>query len=152
MEEAWEFAVMSWIKITESDFLPAKTKLYFVENLLCYTKPHATPKKISFDWKNIQKIEFEKDVGLNIAGFGNPILFVISVILMGFLPIVGIPLFAAIICHSVYKSSQAKRRFPFTVKLSNKNYVSAVTNMTTYFEIQNAWLDSKAENNAISDD
>lgn len=123
---------MSNIKIAESDFLGKSAVMNFINGEFRFTKTSISSKQdvISVkETKSLNRQRAGKVSGTNTNVFQNHFI--------------GGPVIATLISLFGFAAAVKKQDRRIVVHLKNGKFFRGMTDLDTFFEVQNAWLDSK---------
>jgi len=129
---------MSNIKIEESDFLGKSALMNFVDGEFRFTKTSISSKLdvvSASEIKSLNRQRATKVSGTNTNIFQNHFI--------------GGPVIAMLMSLFGFAAAAKKQDRRIVVHLKNGKFFRGMTDLDTFFEVQNAWLDSKDDVEAV---
>lgn len=123
---------MSHIKIEESDFLGKSAEMNFIDGEFRFTKTAISSKDdviSASEIKSLNRLRAGKVGGTNTNIFQNHFI--------------GGPVIATLMELFGFAAAAKKQDRRIVVHFKNGKFFRGLTDLDTFFEVQNAWLDSK---------
>ena len=125
---------MSYIRIEESDFLGRTADVSFSNGKFNFTKTKISSKVDTIpatEIKSLNRLKAKKISGTNTNVFQNHFI--------------GGPFIAMIMELFGFASASKKANRPIMVRFKDGKFFRGFTDLDTFFEVQNAWLDAKPD-------